>query len=89
MSFEQQIPERDRNVRLYSNRGEVVVRGERRGERLADQTGKVSTWLLGRLLWLHSKLRTKYHFFHYTCFHRMYKSVHCAVYSVSQKVIPP
>ena len=49
MSFEQQIPERDRNVRLYSNRGEVVVRGERRGERLADQTGKVSTWLMGRL----------------------------------------
>ena len=49
MSFEQQIPESDRNVRLYSNRGEVVVRGERRGERLADQTGKVSTWLIGRL----------------------------------------
>ena len=49
MSFEQQIPESDRNVRLYSNRGEVVVRGERRGERLAGQTGKVSTWLIGRL----------------------------------------
>ena len=50
MSFEQQIPERDRNVRLYSNRGEVVVRGERRGGRLADQTGKVSTWLRQALM---------------------------------------